>query len=241
MRSTLVALTFAVFSAVTAHAHDTAQIEADLKRMTNELLDAVAPGEIQVWKRYAHDRLVYVSENNRQLTKAQLLEEMKPLPKGLIGELEVGAWAAQIHNGVAVTTYVADEKLEYHGQMITSQFRMTDTWIETEAGWRLIASQALAVNYDPPAVALPRKTLCGYNGTYRLTPEILTKVTCTNDGLSSERTGRPAATFKPEVRDVFFQPGQPRTRRIFLRDGQGNVTAFVDRREGLDIRWVKFD
>jgi hypothetical protein len=33
----------------------------------------------------------------------------------------------------------------------------------------------------------------------------------------------------------------PRTRLIFLRDGKGAVTAFVDRREGLDIRWTKSD
>ena len=37
--------------------------------------------------------------------------------------------------------------------------------------------------------------------------------------------------------DVFFVAGQPRTRRIFVRDAQGKVVAFVDRREGEDIRW----
>jgi len=209
--------------------------------MTNELLDAIAPGDVDVWKRYAHERLVYVSENNTQLTKAQFLEELQPLPKGLIGELEVGTWAAEVHDGVAVTTYVADERLDYHGQVIKSRFRMTDTWIATEDGWRLIASQALAVPEDPPSIALARQTLCGYNGTYRLTTEIITKVTCANDGLSSERTGRKAVTMKPELRDVFFQPGQPRTRRIFVRDDKGAIVAFVDRREGLDIRWTKTD
>jgi hypothetical protein len=66
-------------------------------------------------------------------------------------------------------------------------------------------------------------------------------VTCTADGLSSERTGRKPVTMKAEVRDVFFQPGQPRTRRIFLRDAEGAVTAFVDRREGLDLRWTKVE
>ena len=145
----------------------------------------------------------------------------------------------ELHGGVAVTTYIADERLDYHGQVIESRFRTTDTWLKTKDGWRLIASQMLAVLEDPPAIALPRETLCGYDGTYRLTPEIETVVTCTEDGLSSKRTGRDAVAMKAEVRDVFFQPGQPRTRRIFLRDESGAITAFVDRREGLDIRWVK--
>ena len=220
---------------------DEASTEAELKRMTNELLDAVAPGHADVWKRYTHDRLIYVSENNRQLTKEELLAELQPLPKGLVGELEVGAFKAELHGDVAVTTYIADERLDYHGQVLQSRFRTTDTWLKTGAGWRLIASQVLAVLEDPPAITLPRTALCAYNGTYRLTPEIVTKITCTGDGLSSERTGRPPILMKPEVPDVFFTPGFPRTRRIFQRTPTGTITAFVDRREGLDLRWVKVD
>jgi hypothetical protein len=41
----------------------------------------------------------------------------------------------------------------------------------------------------------------------------------------------------PELRDLFFVPGQPRTRRIFTRDAAGRVDGFVDRREGEDVRW----
>ena len=239
MRLTLCAVGIAFLIAAPARAES--KVEAELKRMTNELLEAVAPGDVDVWKRYTHDRLVYVSENNEQFTKARLLEELKPLPKGLAGNLEVGAFHVQRHGDVAVTTYVADERLDYHGQVLRSRFRMTDSWLRTNAGWRLIASQVLAVPEDPPAMALPRQTLCGYDGTYRLTPEIVTTIACTDDGLSSERTGRKAVTMKAEVRDVFFQPGQPRTRRIFLRDANGAVTAFVDRREGLDIRWTRVE
>ena len=106
---------------------DKTKVEAELKRMTNELLDAIAPGDVAVWKRYAHDRLLFVSENNLRLTRGQLLEEMQPLPKGLIGELEVGTFHAVLHGNVAVTTYVADVRLDYHGQLIEQQFRITDT------------------------------------------------------------------------------------------------------------------
>lgn len=33
---------------------------------------------------------------------------------------------------------------------------------------------------------------------------------------------------------MFFAPGKPRTRRIFIRDANGAITGFVDRREGID-------
>ncbi len=235
---TLCTIVFVALSGM-AESPSPAAIEAELKRMTNELLDAIAPGEVAVWQKYTHERFFYSTEANQVLTKAQLLEELKPLPKGLIGNLEVGSFKMELHGNVAVTTYVADERLDYHGQVLNSQFRTTDTWLKTEAGWRLIASQVLAVLVDPPAISLPRETLCGYNGTYRLTSEITTKITCTDGGLSSERTGRKAVTQKPEVLDVFFEPGQPRTRRVFLRNAKGEITGFADRREGHDIVWTK--
>jgi hypothetical protein len=209
--------------------------------MTEELLDAIAPGNVEVWKRYAHDRLIYVSEANEVLTRAQLLEEIRPLPKGLVGSLDVADFKVAIHGDVAITTYIADERLVYHGQIIENDFRTTHTWLKTDEGWRLIAAHTLAVLFDPPSVTLPRGDLCSYNGTYRLTAEIVTRITCSEAGLTSERTGRPAVAMKAEVRDVFFQPGQPRTRRIFLRDDKGSISGFADRREGLDVRWTKVE
>ena len=64
-------------------------------------------------------------------------------------------------------------------------------------------------------------------------------VRCGDGDLAVERTGRPVVIYRPETADVFFSPGQPRTRRIFQRDSSGAVTGFVDRREGHDIVWRK--
>jgi len=43
----------------------------------------------------------------------------------------------------------------------------------------------------------------------------------------------------PESGDVFFSPGHPRTRRIFLRAPDGHVVGFADRREGTDLVWTR--
>ena len=235
MKAVLCALLFTLSAAAET------RVESELKRMTNELLDGITAGDAGPWKRYTHDRLIFVSENNQILTKAQLLEEIQPLPKGLIGRLEVTQFKVEVHGNVAVTTYIADEWLDYYGQIIENDFRTSDAWLKTKNGWRMISSQTLAILFDPPAITLPRETLCEYNGTYRLTPEITTRITCTDAALTSERTGRPPVTFKPEVRDLFFAPGAPRSRRVFLRDASGKVTGFADRREGLDVRWGRVD
>lgn len=47
-------------------------------------------------------------------------------------------------------------------------------------------------------------------GVYSLTPAITITVRCDGGGLVSIREDRPETRYLPEVRDVFFVPGQPR-------------------------------
>jgi len=192
-----------------------------------------------VWRRYLHDRLLHVDENGTVRGKAELLREIEPLPPGLVGRIAVEAFKAEFHGGFAVTAYELQEHLDYHGQILRTRFRSSDTWLRTPNGWRLVAQKTTAVLKDPPSIAMTKEQLCAYEGTYSLTAEIAATAKCGDGGLTIERTGRPAVKYLPEVVDAFFAPGQPRSRRIFLRDGSGKVIAFVDRREGEDIRWLK--
>jgi hypothetical protein len=70
-----------------------------------------------------------------------------------------------------------------------------------------------------------------------MTDAIVATLRCTGDSLLMQRPGRPDRVFLAESRDVFFEPGQPRTRRIFQYDAQGQVSGFVDRREARDVAW----
>ena len=216
-----------------------AAVEKELRERTQALLDAVAPGRADVWRRLLHERMMHIDENGIVRTKAQLLAEFQPLPAGLEGTLRIASFHVEIHGDVAVATHEEHEALSYFGQKLESRFRTTDTWIRSSEGWRLIATQVLAVPGDPPAIRLSATQLCAYEGVFALTSDITTTVRCRDADLVSERTGRSAATFRAETADVFFQPGQPRTRRIFQRDDAGRVVGFVDRREGHDIVWRK--
>jgi ketosteroid isomerase-like protein len=216
-----------------------ADTETELRRMTQELMDAIAPGKADVWRRYLHEDAMLLDENGVVRDKAELLKELTPLPAGLVGRIEVDLYQVRLHGDTAVAAGEIQEYLDYHGQPLRTRFRFLDTWTRTRDGWRLVAQHTSAVLKDPPAVRLTRDELCAYAGLYLLTPAITTVVRCADDGLTSERTGRPPAIYLAEVRDVFFVAGQPRTRRIFLRDANGKVAAFVDRREGEDVRWQR--
>jgi hypothetical protein len=211
----------------------------ELRRLTQELLDAIAPGEAAVWQRALDESFVHLDENGVVRDKQKFLGELQPLPPGLVGRIEIDRFQATVLGETAVTVYEIQEYLDYHGQPLRSRFRSLDTWIWTPAGWKLLAEHTAAVLKDPPAIVLSRDELCAYGGVYALTPAIRTTIRCDQDGLISERTGRPPAKYSAELRDIFFVPGQPRTRRIFTRDAAGRVDGFVDRREGEDVRWKR--
>jgi hypothetical protein len=220
-----------------AQAAAPAAAETELRKIVQEMLDAVAPGKVDVWRRYLHERVVRVDENGAVQTKKELLKEFSPLPPGLVGSIAIDTFRIETHGDIAVLAYETQEHLHYHGQILRSRFRISDTWLKTGQGWQLLAEQVAAVLKDPPSVKLTQQQLCEYDGAYSLTADITATIKCTQDGFTSERTGRPAAQYLAEVPDVFFVAGEPRTRRIFERDAQGKVVGFVDRREGEDVRW----
>jgi hypothetical protein len=230
-----VTLSLGAFGVTRAAAPSSAEVE--LRRIVQEMLDAVAPGNADVWRPYLHERLIRVDETGAVQTREQLLKEFAPLPQGLVGRMAVDTFRIETHGDVAVLAYETQEHLDYHGQILRSRFRVSDTWLKTGQGWQLLAEQVAAVLKDPPSIKLTQQQLCEYNGTYALTAEITTTISCTQEGLSAQRSGRPATNYLAEVVDVFFVPGQPRTRRVFLRDQRGKVVGFADRREGEDVRW----
>ena len=223
--------------AVAPSSHEVSTVSIALRAATQELLDAIAPGDVAVWDHWLDPAVIQVDENAVVRDKSTILADLQPLGAGLIGHLKISDFRMSLVGDVAVVTHEDDETLDYHGQMLSSRFRMTDTWHRTAQGWRLLGTQVLAVQQDPPAVTLNVDALCAYAGRYALTSAIEVTARCEMGHLVFERPGRPARQFIAELKDQFFEPGQPRTRRVFLRDPEGAITGFVDRREGRDIFW----
>jgi len=214
-------------------------VAALLQRQTQELIDAITSGSSSVWERYLDPKATYTAEDGTVYSKAQMVEQTKPLPAGVSGSIEVTDFKAVVHGPVAVTTHVEDEHEDYHGHKLHCQYRSTDTWLKTPAGWRLIAAQVLALRTDPPAIELAAKQREDYCGRYALTPEITYEIRCTASGLEGQQTGRAVEPLRAEAPDVLFVPGKPRYRKIFQRGPDGRITGFAERREAWDLDWKR--
>lgn len=76
-----------------------------------------------------------------------------------------------------------------------------------------------------------------YVGRNELTPSKIYEIRSKDGVLAGQETGRGAEALHAEVRDMLFVPGQPRYRKVFLRDASGRITAFAERREAWDLVW----
>lgn len=214
--------------------------ESDLLcRRTQELLDAIGVGAVVVWDKYLDENARYIDETGAVMTKKELLDQMKPLPKGVSGNIQAIQTEVVLHGDAAVVTYVDDEHENYHGHELHCQYRTTDTWRKTAGGWRVIASQVLALRTDPPAVTLAGSLRDEYVGRYSLTPEITYEIRRKGDALEGQQSGRKKEELRAEAPDVLFSPGKPRYRRVFQRDSNGRITGFAERREAWDLIWKR--
>jgi hypothetical protein len=212
--------------------------EEELKKITQQLLDAIAVGDKAVWDKYLADTCLYSSEDGRTLTKAQLLEELRPLPTGYVGKLRVANPQVRQHGDTAIITYDAMEELEIHGQMIKTRFHTTDTYIKQDGRWQMIASQVIVIPSDLKPVELSSKLLDDYVGEYQMTPSVKYTVSREGNKLFGQREERGKEELFPESADRFFRKGV-RGERIFARDSNGRVIKMIDRRDNNDIIWKK--
>ena len=216
-----------------------APLQQELRSKDQALLDAFAPGDRAVWDAALDPAAVYLDENNVTMTRGEFLEQLKPLPAGTSGHIDIVSYRMVRSGDIADVIHQDAETEDYHGQTLHTIFIASETWHRTPAGWRILMVHMVSVLKDPPALELPGPTLAGYAGTYGAGPDLTYVITLKDGLLTGNRPGRPPVILQAEAKDLFFVSGQPRTRKLFQRDRLGSVTGFVDRREGTDVVWKK--
>jgi len=235
--TTSLALLVLIFAATTPS--PSRDVTQELRVRDQQLLDAIAPGDAKVWDTALAPDAVYVDENGEIIHRAEFLKQLQPLPTGVSGKITISAYTAQQSGEVATVIHTDDEDETYHGQHLTAQYLMTETWQRQSGIWKLLMVHAYSVLKEPKSIVLTVPDLEAYVGRYSAAPDLIYTIKREGDHLDAEREGRPSVTLKAEARDLFFVSAQLRTRKIFERDSAGRITGFVDRREGTDLVWTR--
>ena len=233
---------FLLFATLSLHAvpNPSDQTTEVLRSKDQALLDAFAPGDRRVWEHALAADAIYVDENGAVMNRSEFLKQLEPLPTGASGSIQITSYSAQISGNVATVIHTDDEQENYHGQMLNARYLTTETWRREVGEWKLYLVHTYAVLNDPPAISLPPEILQQYAGRY-VTGDLVYLIEWDGKQLVGGREAGPKKTLQVEVRDVLFIAGQPRVRKIFERGAKGNITGFVDRREGRDLVWRRAD
>jgi hypothetical protein len=216
------------------------EIVERLTQATQELLDAIAPGNKAVWQRYLAEGSIYVDEEGRVLTKEELIKELNALPKGYVGSIKIGDTKSLMQDGVVVLSHRDREELELYGQKIVTYFQMTNTWARQRDGqWQVVSTQAMAIPNERKPATLDPKSFDAYAGEYEMAPQVKYVITREGDKVYGQRTGRTKEELLPLCVDIFYRKGVWRGEKVFERDANGKVVRMLDRRENNDLVWRK--
>ena len=211
----------------------------ELVRRTQELYDAVAPGDQTPWKKYYAGDCIYHDEKGRGFDKAQLLADVTPMPNGYSGTIKVVHPESLITRDCAILSYDSDETETIFGQEMHARYHGIDTWLWRDGEWRIAASQVMRYYEDPVRGQSDPAKFAAYAGTYALEhSERRTVVSTENGQLFMERTGGQKTLLYPESGAVFFRKGVE-GRMLFRCDADGKVDAMIDRRNNEDVVWKR--
>jgi uncharacterized protein DUF4440 len=232
-----------IFATALAHAADAPITQDELVRRTQELYDAIVPGDQAPWKKYFADDCIFSDEKGRTFDKPKLIADITPLPAGYSGSIKVNNVQSRVIADTAVLSYDLDETETIFGQNLTARYRVTDTWLRRSGEWKIIASQAHRYYEDPAIGKVDPKKFGDFVGIYELAPDQTRLVTAEGGNLFVERKGKKEQLNKkeqlfPETSDLFFRKGVE-GRILFRYDAHGKVDALIDRRNNEDVVWHK--
>jgi hypothetical protein len=211
--------------------------EDDLLRRTQELYDAIVPGNQEPWKKYYADDCIFADEKGRQMDKAKLVADIAPMPKGYSGTIRIVNPVSRIIGETAILSYDADETETIFGQQLTARYHTIDTWLRRDGVWQIIATQTMRYYEDPAIGRADKSRFRKLIGEYELAEGQRRKVIADGDNLYVERNGKREQLF-PESGDIFFRKGVE-GRILFRTDSGGEIDALIDRRNNEDVIWKK--
>lgn len=216
-----------------------AETEKELVGIIQSLMDAVAVGDKAVWERHVADDLIYTDENWRVLTKAEILADFGPLPKGYSGSIKVAEVKSRINGDAAVVSWQALEEETVFGQRLAPVYLVTDTYFRRGGRWQLVAEQITVRPSERKPFAVDPKVYDSLTGEYELTPGVTYTVTVEGGRLLGQRTGREKQELLPADVNTYFVKGTVRGEKVFVRDAGGRAASMLDRRENNDLVWKR--
>jgi len=209
---------------------------SEIVKRAQMLFDALAPGDVTLWRDALTEGAVLIDEFGRRQTKAEALREMRPLPAGFSGSIEVRHPNVQFYPSTAVLDCEMFEQEKVFDQQLTVRYLATLVFVRQGRDWKLAAMETVTLPTPPPRLEIGDLPVSDYPGTYTYGPgrRFIVEVEGRELKFRTRSDGR-ATLLEPLAEDVFMDAGEERNLFLFRRDERGRVTSLIERRKFNDL------
>jgi len=236
----VVALVLSLAAAPAVHADPASpKVRAEIVSLSQQLMDAIGEGSKDVWRNIVADDAQVVDEFGRRQGKREMVESLRPFPKGFSGSIEIRNPRVTVYGDTAVIVCEEYERETVFGQKLVVRYIGTNTFVRRAGAWKLVGMEDVTLPTAPPKLDVPGLHLADYTGTYSYGPGRAWTFAVRDGSLSyTTKPGRPPIVAEPIARDIFMegQGSDERNLLIFRRNESGRVIALIERRKFNDLR-----
>jgi len=213
---------------------------AGFQASTQKLFDAVAAGDRMVWDEALDEDCAITTEDGEVFGKRAFLEQLKPLPPGFQGHIEVQRLTVRTLGAAAVVHYWLDETEEIYDQHLHTMYVSTDTYRRAGNGWRAVAMQTTVVPRDLEPIDTDQRLWPSLLGEYGYSERAPSRyhVFVRQGVLYGGRDTQSATRLIPLAPLVFFQQGSIHIL-VFVRDSQGAVSEVRELHKYNEVRMLR--
>ena len=227
-----------VFSATAAASDE--QTQAELVRLTQELMDAVPSGHAEVWQRVLADDAMLIDEYGRRQNKAETVDSIHAFPAGFSGSIEIRDAQLRTQGDVAVLNGEFYERETVFDQKLVVRYLFSNTFVRHAGTWQLLASNDVTLPTPPPSLEVADLKLDDYPGVYSYGPGRAFTIAREGDALFyTTKAGGRRTGLQAVAKDVFMDEGDEKSLLVFRRDAHGKLFELIERRKYNDLHLTR--
>lgn len=211
-----------------------------LERIVTEMEAGISQGDNKPWIKWMADNGVLVNRDGNSNTKQEIVDEIKPLPPGKILAIKPVNFKIYLSNKTAMVSFLADEKLSIHGQVVDTKYPSVMYFEKRRGQWQMIFFSYFEKPVDPSPVKMDKASMQAYAGTYRVSDAMKIEVTVADSGLLMKKpgsTGKSTQLYPIDHQGRFFRAGTE-SEYIFTTN-QAGLPIIRQRRNWIDLVWTK--
>jgi hypothetical protein len=226
----------AIAAAAFAHAASADESCDEVQAVSQSMLDAIAPGKVEVWRARTLPELRYTSEDGDRFDYVTFFDQFGPLPKGASGSIEIRDPKLICDGHTAILNYEAYEREDYFGQHLVTRYAATDDYLSKGGKWMLAASHWSVIPHDPITAVPASKHLATFVGVYSIAPGHTYEISLKDGVLYGTGSSHKPVKLVPYGDNVYFKAGSANDVVIFATDASGQP-IMIGRRKFNDVIW----